>query len=44
MDFGDQLVGITSLAVMVFPVDVLNFTEKGPLKGPATMFQFAPHR
>lgn len=45
MAFGDQFLGITSLADSVFPVDnVVSFTENGPFKGPLFTFQFAPHR
>lgn len=44
MAFGDQLLGITSLAERVFAVEsVVIFTEKGPFKGPPFMHQLAPH-
>jgi hypothetical protein len=44
MAFGDQFLGMTSLAERVLPVDsVVSFTENGPFKGPLTMHQVAPH-
>jgi len=42
--FVTQLLGITSLAERLLPVEELNFTENGPLKGPPIMHQFAPQR
>lgn len=44
MAFGDQFLGITSLAESALPVEsVVSFTENGPFKGPLTIHQFAPH-
>lgn len=45
MAFGDQFLGIMSLAERLLPVDnVVNLTENGPFKGPPIMHQFAPHK
>ena len=44
MAFGDQLLGMTSLAERTFPVDsVVSFTENGPFMGPPFRHQVAPH-